>query len=149
MFSQAPPSHRRSCAATVARVLVLSTALGRRPPSEDTASSWRARAQGPARVLQRLSDQASDSLELDVPQAWLGHRRRSHIQPLDGGLPLGVPETKENQQAWPLPPSGIGIPPIAAMHGEVLGPGRAVRSEAAAAPGDGGSHNSGEIRTTP
>ena len=64
--------------AAVARVLVLSTALGRRPPSEDTAGSCRARAQGPARVLQRLTDQASDRLELDVPQAWLGHRHRSY-----------------------------------------------------------------------
>lgn len=100
MFSQALPlSYGRSCAAAVARVLVLSTTLGRRSPSEDTAGSCRARTQGPARVLQRLTYQASDRLELDVAQAWLGHRHRSHVQPLDGGMPPCASETKENQQA--------------------------------------------------
>ena len=100
MFSQAlPPSHRRSCAAAVARVLVLGTALGRRPPSEDTAGSCRARAQGPARVLQRLTDQASDRLELDVRRRGWGIAAASHVQPLDGGMPPCASETKENQQA--------------------------------------------------
>jgi len=50
-------------------------------------------------VLQRLTDQASDRLELDVPQAWLGHRHRRHVQPLDFGMAPCASETKENQQA--------------------------------------------------
>jgi len=53
---------------------------------------------------------------------------RPAAQPLDGGMPLSASETKESQQACPPRQAGLGIPPAAAMHSEVLGHGRAVRS---------------------
>ena len=45
----------RSCAAAVARVVVLLVALGKKPPSHDTGAYCRARAKLPEQVIRRLA----------------------------------------------------------------------------------------------
>jgi hypothetical protein len=122
----------RSCAAAVSRVIVLCVALGRRPPSPDTGAYCRARAKLPEAVLRRLVYQAADQLESRIPADWLWLGR--HVKAGDGTTLL-VPDTPENQRAWPQPRTqkpGLGFPILrlvvlfslatAAVGGVAIGP---------------------------
>lgn len=101
---------QRSCAAAVARVIVLMTALGRRPPSGDSGAYCRARAKLPVPVLRRLACQVAERSERKIPKKWLwfGH----HVKVADGST-SSTPDTKENQAEYPQPSSqqqGLGFP---------------------------------------
>ena len=122
----------KSCRAAVLRVAVLLLALGRRPCALDTAAYCRARAKIPAGVLRRLTVQVADGLEDAVPARWRWHGRR--VQLVDGTT-MTLPDTPENQQAYPQAPHqkpGLGFPIIrlvvllslatAALHGMALAP---------------------------
>jgi putative transposase len=100
----------RSCAAAVSRVIVLCTVLGRKVPSPDTGAYCRARAKLPEPVLRRLVYTIGDDLEPRVPEGWLWLGR--HVKIADGTT-LTVPDTAENQTAWPQPRTqkpGVGFP---------------------------------------
>jgi len=100
----------RSCGAAVARVIVLMTALGRRPPSDDSGNYCRARFKIPVPVLRRLSCQIAERCQRKIPQQWLWFGR--HVKVADGST-SSMPDTKENQAEYPQPRSqqaGLGFP---------------------------------------
>jgi len=102
----------KSCRAAVMRILVLLVALERGPCSTDTAAYCRARAKLPAAVLRRLALQVGRQLEDAVPPRWLWHGK--HVFLVDGET-ISLPDTPENQQAYPQPPvqkPGLGFPMI-------------------------------------
>jgi putative transposase len=101
---------QRSCAAAVARVVVLLVALGREPPSGNTGAYCRARAKLPAAVLRRLVRETADGCERRLPDEWLWHGR--HVKLVDGST-CSMPDTKENQAEYPqhnVQEEGLGFP---------------------------------------
>jgi hypothetical protein len=102
---------QRSCVAAVSRVVVLMVALGR-DCSDNTGAYCRARAKLPLVVLERLTLQVADGCEQRLPQGWLWKGR--HVNLVDGTT-LSMPDTIENQAAFPQPPTqkpGLGFPLI-------------------------------------
>jgi putative transposase len=102
----------KSCHAAVLRVATLLIALQRPPCSEDTAAYCRARAKLPACVLRRLAREVGRNLERDAPSAWLWHGKHVHLV---DGTTLTLPDTPDNQRAYPQPASqkpGLGFPMI-------------------------------------
>jgi hypothetical protein len=100
----------RSCAAAVARIVVVCVALGRKPPSPDTGAYCRARAKLPERVLRRLVYHVGDELESRVPADWLWLGR--HVK-IGDGTTLLTPDTEANQAEWPQARTqkpGVGFP---------------------------------------
>jgi putative transposase len=123
---------QRSCAAAVARVIVLRVALGREPCSDDTGAYCRARARLPLELIQRATYHVADTAETQVPEAWLWKRRHVHL--LDGTT-VSTPDTETLQAKFPQPSSqrpGLGFPIIrmvvlfslatAMVHGMAMGP---------------------------
>ena len=122
----------RSCAAAVARVIVLCTVLGRKAPSPDTGDYCRARAKLPLPVLTRLVNTAGEELEARVPGDWLWQGR--HVKIADGTTLLTF-DTGANQKEWPQARTqkpGLGFPILrmvvllslatAAVFGVAIGP---------------------------
>jgi len=100
---------QRSCAAGVARVVVLMAALGREC-SDNTGAYCRARARLPLAVLQRLTLAVADGSEQRVPHHWLWRGRHVHL--VDGST-VSMPDTAANQAAFPQAPTqkpGLGFP---------------------------------------
>ena len=100
----------KSCRAAVSRVLAFLVALGEAPCSEDTGAYCRARAKIPAAVLQRLAMEAGHNLERQAPKDWLWHGKPVTLV---DGTTLTLPDTPENQQAFPQLSSqapGAGFP---------------------------------------
>lgn len=100
----------RSCAAAVARVVTLLVALGRNACSDNTGAYCRARAKLAEPVLQQLVQDVADGCEQQVPRRWLWKRR--HVRLVDGTT-VSMPDTEENQQAWPqhgAQKKGVGFP---------------------------------------
>jgi len=101
---------QRSCAAAVARVIVLFAALGRKPCSENTGAYCRARAKIPTAVVRRLATDVADAAEKLVPDAWLWKCR--HVKLADG-FTFSMPDTEENQAEYPQHTTqqpGLGFP---------------------------------------
>jgi hypothetical protein len=122
-----------SCRQAVAQV-VTALALSCAPEDLDTGGYCRARAKLPDAVLQRLALQVGHRLEDTAPQSWRWHGRRVL---LTDGSTSTLPDTPENQQAFPQPASqkpGLGFPIIrwvvligfatAALQGLAYGPYR-------------------------
>jgi hypothetical protein len=100
----------RSCAAAVARVVVLLIAMGRKPCSDNTGTYCKARAKLPEPVIQRLVYDLAAGCQRAVPGDWLWFGR--HVRLLDGTT-LSMPDTPENQAAYPQTKSqqeGLGFP---------------------------------------
>lgn len=101
---------QRSCAAAVARVVVLLASLGRKPCSDNTGAYCRARAKLSERVLRRLSCEAAAGCEQAVPDDWRWKGRRAFLV---DGFTVSMPDTPENQATYPQPNSqqpGVGFP---------------------------------------
>ena len=90
---------QRSCAAAVARVVVLPVALGREPCSSNTGVYCRARAKLPEPVMRRLTLRMAQGCEEAVPLSWLWHRR--HVKLVDGTT-TSMPDTEANQAEYAL-----------------------------------------------
>jgi hypothetical protein len=104
----------RSCAAAVARVVVLMTALSR-DCSDNTGAYCRARSRLPLAVMQRLTYQVADGCEQRVPAHWLWKGRHVHLA---DGTTVSAPDTAANQAAFPQSPTqkpGLGFPIIRMM----------------------------------
>ena len=102
----------KSCRAAVLRILVVLVALERGPCQLDTAAYCRARAKLPAALLRRLTLRVGQQLEAAVPKPWLW--KGQHVLLADGTT-CSLPDTPENQQAYPQPPTqkpGLGFPLI-------------------------------------
>jgi hypothetical protein len=99
----------RSCRQAVCHT-VLAFALTRPPETFDTAAYCRARAKLPTVLVQELALDVGHRLEEHAPAAWLWHGRHAHL--VDGSTSR-LPDTPENQQAYPQPQSqkpGLGLP---------------------------------------
>lgn len=108
---------QRSCAAAVARVIVMLVSLGRKPCSDNTGAYCRARAKLSEPALRRLVYHVADGCEDAVPDAW---RWKSRRVGLVDGFTVSMPDTPDNQEAYPQPASqqeGLGAP---LMRGVVL-----------------------------
>jgi hypothetical protein len=100
---------QRSCAAAVARVVVLMATLSREC-SDNTGAYCRARARLPLAVMQRLTLEVADGSEQRVPQHWLWCGRHVHLV---DGTTVSMPDTAPNQAAFPQAPTqkpGLGFP---------------------------------------
>lgn len=103
---------RQCCVAAVARVIVLLAAMGRPPCSSATGGYCRARAKLPEPFLRRLTYEVGVELEEQAPAHWRWHNRRVLLA---DGTELTLPDTPENQRAYPQPNSqrpGLGFPMI-------------------------------------
>ncbi|MCA9147422.1 MAG: IS4 family transposase [Planctomycetaceae bacterium] len=101
---------QRSCAAAVARVVVMFVALGKDSPSSNTGAYCRARAKLPESVLQELVEDVARRCEQQVPTAWLWKGRHVHLV---DGTTFSMPDTEANQAEFPQPntqQAGLGFP---------------------------------------
>lgn len=127
-------STSKSCAAAVARALVLRAGLGLDPCSEGTGAYCKARAKLPVALLSRLATRLGDELEQQAAPEWRWKRRRVL---LGDGATLSGPDTPANQAAYPQHKNqkrGLGFPLIrvvvllgfatGALVGAAIGPGK-------------------------
>ena len=103
----------KSCRQTVANVIMFLSAVESAKLGElDTTLYCRARAKVPARVFRRLAILVGQRLEAAAPAEWLWKQR--HVKLVDGSTST-LPDTEENQKAFPQPKSqkqGLGSPMI-------------------------------------
>ena len=100
----------RSCIAAVARVVALRVALERGPCSTNTGAYCRARGKLSEKVLRQLTMDVGEGCEAKLDQQWLWHGR--HVYLVDGTT-VSMPDTPENQEAYPQNPQqkeGLGFP---------------------------------------
>jgi len=103
-------SKEKACLAAVARILVLRMALDLKPCAEETGAYCKARAKLPERFLQRLTVEVGQQVERSAPASWCWKGR--HVYLADGSTAT-MPDTPENQQAYPQPRTqkrGLGFP---------------------------------------
>jgi hypothetical protein len=103
-------SDDHSCRDAVARILAHRVASGRKPCSPNPASYCNARARLPTAVLRDLAKNTAQHLQAGLPREWLWHGRNVFIA---DGTYVSMPDTPENQQAYPRPvvqQEGIGFP---------------------------------------
>jgi Transposase DDE domain len=101
---------QRSCVAAVSRLIVLLVSLGRKPCSENTGAYCRARAKLPEAAFRRIVYQVADGCEDALPDEWRWKRRRAFLV---DGCTVSMPDTPENQVAYPQPNTqqeGVGFP---------------------------------------
>jgi hypothetical protein len=101
---------QRSCAAAVARVVVFCVALGRGACSDNTSAYCRARAKIPVVIIRRFALNVAHSCEQQIPGQRLWKRRHAYLV---DGTSSSMPDTPENQRAYPQPPcqaEGLGFP---------------------------------------
>ncbi len=101
---------QRSCLAVVSRIIVLLVALEREPCANNSGGYCKARAKLPETVLRRLVTRVANGCEEQVPDDWLWKGR--HVKLADGTT-VSMPDTAENQQAYPQQAAqeeGLGFP---------------------------------------
>jgi putative transposase len=101
---------QRSCMAAVARVVVLCVTLGRKACSANSGAYCRARAKIPTVIIRRLAVEVADGCEQQIPGPWLWKGRHAYLV---DGTTSSMPDTLENQAAYPQPPcqeEGLGFP---------------------------------------
>jgi putative transposase len=101
---------QRSCVAAVARVSVLWASLGQKVCDSNTGAYCRARHKLTEGLLQRLVRETAEACEAQTPDCWLWLNR--HVWLVDGTT-VSMPDTPENQAAYPQPPAqkpGLGFP---------------------------------------
>jgi hypothetical protein len=99
-----------SCRQAVARLLAFRTAQGLPPCSADTGGYCKARARLPEDLLARLTRTTGRALDDQAEAEWLWKGRR--VKVVDG-TGLSMPDTPENQAAYPQPAkiaAGLGFP---------------------------------------
>lgn len=100
----------RSCVAAVARVAVLLTILERGPCSSNTGAYCRARNKLSENVIHRITVTVAQGCEREADPSWLWKGR--HVRLVDGTT-VSMPDTPENQAAYPQPRTqqqGVGFP---------------------------------------
>ena len=101
---------QRSCVAAVSRVIVLLVALERGPCCSITGAYCRARAKLSEAAIHRLATDVADGCERQIEEEQLWHGR--HVYLVDGTT-VSMPDTPDNQEAYPQPSSqeeGLGFP---------------------------------------
>ena len=100
----------RSCIAAVARVAVLLVALERGPCSSNTGAYCRARGKLSEKVIRQITISVGEGCEDKLRKELLWHGR--HVRLVDGST-VSMPDTRENQEAYPQNPQqkkGLGFP---------------------------------------
>lgn len=100
----------RSCLAAVARIGVLLVAAGRPRCAQNSGPYCRARSRLPLPVFKELAEGVATRCESQVLDAWLWKSR--HVRLVDGTT-LSMPDTRENQKAYPQQGGqklGLGFP---------------------------------------
>lgn len=101
---------QRACRAAVQRVAVYYALLGREVSSTNTGAYCRARSKVSEGVVHRLAVGVAERSEANVQDEWRWHGYRALI--IDGTT-LSMPDTPENQAAYPQPTAqaeGLGFP---------------------------------------
>lgn len=101
---------QKSCVASVARILVLLSVLGRPACHAGTGAYCKARAKLPTTFLRRLVTDLGRQLEDAASSGWLWHGHG--VKRIDGST-LSMPDTAANQAAYPQSRSqkpGVGFP---------------------------------------
>ncbi|MGH7225851.1 MAG: IS4 family transposase, partial [Gemmataceae bacterium] len=101
---------QRSCFAAVARLIALLVSLGRKACSDNTGAFCRARAKLPETAFRRLVYDVADGCEDALPDKWRWKSRRTFLV---DGCTVSMPDTPENQAAYPQPNTqqeGLGFP---------------------------------------
>jgi hypothetical protein len=103
-------SDDHSCQAALDRLLAWRAARGLPPASPDTGGYCKARQRLPEAILPRLVRETADRTGDQIPEAWLWQGRRVIL--VDGSA-VSMPDTPENQAAYPQPSiqkAGCGFP---------------------------------------
>jgi len=103
-------SDDHSCQAALDRLLAWRAARGLPPASTDTGGYCKARQRLPETILPRLARETADRIGDQVPETWLWQGRRVIL--VDGSA-VSMPDTAENQAAYPQPSiqkAGCGFP---------------------------------------
>jgi hypothetical protein len=103
-------SEDHSCRDAVSRILAHRVASGLEPCSPNPASYCNARSRLPTAVLRTLAKNTAQQLQDGIPQAWKWNGRNVYIA---DGSHVSMPDTPENQKAYPQPvvqQEGIGFP---------------------------------------
>jgi len=101
---------QRSCVAAVARIIALRVALALEPCDRNTGAYCRARGKLSENAIHQLTVRVADGCEKQSDNGWLWRGR--HVYIVDGTT-VSMPDTPENQEAYPQPPQqrkGLGFP---------------------------------------
>jgi IS4 transposase len=99
-----------SCRAAVARLIAYRAAQGQRPCSSETGAYCQARKRLPETFFSKVARQTGRALEDKVKPQWRWKGRRVYM--FDGTV-VSMPDTPENQAAYPQPDTqhpGLGFP---------------------------------------
>jgi hypothetical protein len=99
-----------SCRDAVSRIIAHRAANGNAVCSPNTASYCNARSRIPTSVFSTLATRTALELQTSIPDLWKWNGRSVFI--VDGSH-VSMPDTRENQQAYPQPPTqapGLGFP---------------------------------------
>src|SRR6202162_941723 len=99
-----------SCRAAVARLIAYRVARKQRAFSPETGAYCQARKRLPEEFFSQIARQTGRQLDGKAKSDWLWKNRRVYI--FDGAT-VSMPDTYENQQAYPQPPQqkpGLGFP---------------------------------------
>ena len=103
-------SQDHSCRAAVARLIAHRVSRGQRPCSAETGAYCQARKRLPEEFFAAVARKTGQALDDSAQQDWLWKGRR--VLAYDGST-VSMPDTAENQQAYPQPPQqqpGLGFP---------------------------------------
>jgi len=103
-------SQDHSCRAAVARLISHRISRGQRPCSAETGAYCQARKRLPEKFFSEAARQTGCALDASADDEWRWKGRR--VLAYDGST-VSMPDTEENQQAYPQPPQqkpGIGFP---------------------------------------
>jgi hypothetical protein len=103
-------SQDHSCRAAVARLIAHRVSRGQSPCSAETGAYCQARKRLPEQLFADVARQTGGALEAQTKDRWLWNGRRVLVY---DGSTVSMPDTPENQQAYPQPPQqqpGVGFP---------------------------------------
>jgi hypothetical protein len=103
-------SQDHSCRAAVARLIAHRASRGQRPCSAETGGYCQARKRLPEEFFAAVARESGQALDNNAQPDWLWKGRR--VLAYDGST-VSMPDTPENQQAYPQPPQqapGLGFP---------------------------------------
>src|SRR6476620_10597695 len=103
-------SQDHSCRAAVARLIGHRVSQGHRPCSAETGAYCQARKRLPEEFFAAVARKTGQALDGNAKDCWLWKGRR--VLAYDGST-VSMPDTAENQQAYPQPPQqrlGVGFP---------------------------------------
>lgn len=103
-------SDDQSCQGAVTQVIAHLVSQDKEPPSANTAAYCKARERLPEETLSGLTKESAKQLEEQANTGWLWRNR--HVDLVDGST-VSMPDTEENQAAYPQPDSqkdGVGFP---------------------------------------